>query len=188
MMDDNCRLINFLLRVADTNLVLGHRLSEWCGHAPELEPDIAIANIALDLVGQARYYYQYAARLENKGRTEDDLAYLRDARDYRNLLLVEQPNGDFGQTVTRQFFYDVYHFYFLQALQQSSDEELAAIAGKSLKEVTYHLRWSTGYMIRLGDGTATSRVKMQAAVERLWRYTGELITADETDRYLCAQG
>ena len=147
------QLFHYVLQLADTSLILGHRLSEWCGHGPILEQDLAMANIALDLLGEARSYYQYAAELEGQGRTEDDLAYLRPAVEYRNPLLVEQPNGDFAATIVRQFLFDNFHYPFLQQLQTSPDERLAAIAEKAVKEAAYHLKWSSEWMIRLGDGT-----------------------------------
>jgi ring-1,2-phenylacetyl-CoA epoxidase subunit PaaC len=184
----NAALCDYLLRLADSSLVLGHRLSEWCGHGPILEQDIALSNLALDLIGQARNGYQLAAIQLGRGQSEDDLAYLRDAQDYRNLLLVEQPNGDFGQTVLRQFLFDVYHYHCLQALVQSTDENLASIATKSLKEVTYHRKWSSEWVIRLGDGTAESHRRMQHALELLWEFTGELCMPNATDRVLSARG
>src|SRR5262249_2510207 len=148
--------------------------SEWCGHGPVLEQDIAITNISLDLIGQARSLYQYAAELQGNGATEDTFAYERDTRDFKNCLLVEQPNGDWGQTILRQFFFSGYQFLLYERLQKSKDTTLAAIAEKSLKEVTYHLRWSSEWVIRLGDGTAESRERMLKAIEEIWMYTGEL--------------
>jgi ring-1,2-phenylacetyl-CoA epoxidase subunit PaaC len=177
-------LLDYTLRLADTALILGHRLSEWCGHAPALEQDIALSNIALDHIGQARNYYQYAAKIQNLGKTEDDLAYFRDERAYRNVLLVELPNGDFGKTLVRQFLYDAYHVPFLSALQDSKDEQLAAIATKSLKEARYHLQWSSEWVIRLGDGTEFSHQRVQQAVNELWRFTGELTAPNATDSFL----
>ena len=175
-------LFEFLVQQADTSLVLGHRLSEWCGHGPVLEQDLALANIALDLLGEARSYYQYAAELEGRGRTEDDLAYLRTATEYRNPLLVEQPNHDFAHTVVRQFLFDNYHYHLLQALQTSADAHLAAIAEKAVKEAAYHLKWSAEWVIRLGDGTDESRRRLDKAIAALWRYAAELTrpTAAET--------
>ncbi|MDX1666665.1 MAG: 1,2-phenylacetyl-CoA epoxidase subunit PaaC, partial [Saprospiraceae bacterium] len=166
---------DYVLRLGDSSLILGQRLSEWCGHGPILEQDIAITNIALDLIGQARSLLQYAGRLEGEGRDEDQLAFLRDAWDFRNYLLVEQPNGDFAHTIVRQFFFDAYHFFLFRELTRSQDEHLSAIAEKSLKEITYHLRFSSEWMIRLGDGTEESHDRMQAAVDDLWMYTGELL-------------
>ena len=174
-------LTDYTLRLADTSLILGHRLSEWCGHGPALEQDIALSNIALDLIGQARNYYQYAAELEGNNRTEDDLAYLRDERAYRNLLLVELPNGDFGKTIMRQFLFDAFHVPFLEALQNSPNEKLAAIAQKSLKEARYHLKWSSEWVIRLGDGTEESHKRIQQSLNDLWSFTGELTTLNATD-------
>lgn len=181
-------LINYVLHLADNNLVLGQRLSEWCGHAPELEIDIALTNIALDLIGQSRNLYQYAAELEGKGRSEDDMAYLRDCEAYRNVLLVEQPNEDFAYTVVRQFFFDAYNYLCYRELQHSKDEQIAAIAEKALKEITYHIRFSSEWMIRLGDGTELSHKKMQDAVDDLWDYVGELTTMNEVDRQMLSEG
>ena len=164
----------YTLQLADTTLILAQRNSEWCGHGPILEQDIAITNISLDLLGQARSFYQYAAQLKADGSTENSLAYLRTEREFNNFLLVEQPNGDWAQTILRQFLISNYQYYLYQYLQKNSDRTLAAIAEKSLKEVTYHLRWSSEWVIRLGDGTAESRHRMCKAIEELWRYTGEL--------------
>jgi ring-1,2-phenylacetyl-CoA epoxidase subunit PaaC len=166
--------INYLLSLADSALILGHRNSEWCGHGPILEQDIAISNIALDCLGQARNFYQYAAELSGPGVTEDSLAYLRDVTAFKNCLLVELPNGDWSQTILRQFFFSAYQYFLYQRLQQSSDERIAAIAEKSLKEVIYHLRWSSEWVIRLGDGTEESRRRILASLDYLWPYTGEL--------------
>jgi ring-1,2-phenylacetyl-CoA epoxidase subunit PaaC len=177
-------ITEYTLRLADTSLILGHRLSEWCGHGPVLEQDIAMANIALDLIGEARNYYQYAALVEGEGRSEDDLAYLRDDRQFRNPLLVELPNGDFGKTILRQFFYDAFHVPFLEKLQFCKDEQLAAIAQKSLKEARYHLKWSSEWVIRLGDGTEESHSRMLKSLQELWMYTGELTTPNAIDTEL----
>lgn len=181
-------LITYLLRIADNNLILGHRVSEWCGHGPILEQDIALTNVALDLIGQSRNYYQYIAELTGEGKSEDDFAYLRDVYDFKNLLLVEQPNGHFGDTIVRQFFYDAFNFYFNEALKKSSDERIAAIAEKSLKEITYHLRFSSEWVIRLGDGTDESHQKIQTSVDDLWAFTGELFEEDTVDQELHASG
>lgn len=162
------------LQLGDNTLILAQRLGEWCGHGPVLEQDIALTNMALDLLGQAQLYFLYAAELEGKGKTEDDLAYLRDAHEFRNVLLVEQPNQDWAYTIARQFFFDVFHFYYCTGLCASKDERLAAIAEKALKEVTYHLRFSSDWMLRLGDGTEESHRRIQEAVDNLWMYTGEL--------------
>ena len=179
--------INYTLHLADNALILGHRNSEWCGHGPVLEQDIAITNISLDLIGQARNFYQYAAELTNEAKasspqgeevggevTEDTLAYLRDARDFKNCLLVEQPNGDWAVTILRQFLFSVYQYLLYQRLQTSNDAQLAAIAEKALKEVTYHIRWSSEWVIRLGDGTEESHKKILKAIDDLWMFTGEL--------------
>jgi ring-1,2-phenylacetyl-CoA epoxidase subunit PaaC len=182
------QLFRYVLQLADTSLILAHRLSEWCGHGPILEQDLALANIALDFLGEARSYYQYAAELEGQGRTEDDLAYLRSAVEYRNPLLVEQPNGDFAATIVRQFIYDTFHYHLLQQLQAGSDTQLAAIAEKSVKEAAYHLKWSSEWIIRLGDGTEESRRRVEQALASLWRYAGELATPNATEQELQAAG
>lgn len=174
-------MFDYLLRLGDNTLVLSQRLSEWCGHGPVLEQDIAMANIALDLLGQARMFLTYAGETEGKGRSEDDLAYFRDAHQYRNSLLVEQPNGDWAHTIARQFFFDVFNFYQLQGLRQSTDQRLADIAEKALKEATYHIRFSSEWVVRLGDGTELSHEKMQMAVDALWMFSGELTVPDELD-------
>lgn len=170
----NNSLIDYTLHLADTTLILSQRNSEWCGHGPILEQDIAITNISLDLLGQARNFYQYAAALKNDGSTEDSLAYLRTEREFKNLLLVEQQNGDWGQTILRQYFFSQYQLLLFQQLQQHSDEQLAAIATKAIKETTYHVRWSSEWVIRLGDGTHESHNRMLHAIDELWRYCGEL--------------
>lgn len=167
-------LADYLLILADSSLILGQRNSEWCGHGPVLEQDIALTNIALDLIGEARNLYQYAADLKGQGNTEDSLAYLRNERQFRNLLLCEFPNTDWAYTITRQFFYDSFHCLLLRSLLESKDSRLSEIARKTLKEATYHLRWSSEWVIRLGDGTELSRSKMQDAVNDLWEYTGEM--------------
>ncbi len=173
--------INYTIHLADNALILGHRNSEWTGFGPIIEQDIAISNIALDLIGQARNFYQYAATLISNSTaepvTEDTLAYLRDAKDFLNCSLVEQTNGDWAKTILRQFFFSAYQFYLYQHLQNSNDEKLAAIAEKSLKEVTYHLRWSSEWVIRLGDGTEESNKRILTAVDDLWICTGELFEA-----------
>lgn len=181
-------MLDYLLRLGDNTLVLSQRLSEWCGHGPVLEQDIALTNIALDLLGQARMYLTYAGEVEGKGRSEDDIAYFRDAHQFRNCLLAERPNGDFAQTIARQFFFDVFNYYQLQALRQSTDQRLADIAEKALKEATYHLRFSSDWVLRLGDGTELSHQKMQAAVDLLWPFTGEMTTPDALDLEMTAQG
>jgi len=177
----NKNLFNYTIQSADTCLILGQRLAEWCGHGPILEQDIAMTNISLDLIGQARMLYQYAAEVQGEGKSEDDLVAFRDAWDYRNVLLVEQPNGDFGQTILRQFLFDSYNCYFYEALRNSSDERLAAIAAKAHKETLYHLKWSGDWVIRLGDGTEESHERMEKAIDELWSYSGELTTPCETE-------
>lgn len=167
-------LINYTLHLADDALILGQRNGEWCGHGPILEQDIAITNISLDLIGQARSFYQYAATLKADGSSEDSLAYLRSEREFKNCLLVEQSNGDWAQTILRQFLFSSYQYYLYQYLQNKPDTTIAAIAEKSVKEVSYHLRWSSEWVIRLGDGTEESHNRMLKAIDELWRYTGEL--------------
>ncbi|KAF0242613.1 MAG: ring-1 2-phenylacetyl-CoA epoxidase subunit PaaC [Chitinophagaceae bacterium] len=176
----NTEQINQLLHLADNALIIGHRNSEWCGHGPILEQDIAISNIALDYIGQARNFYQYAATCINgnatdtKPATEDSLAYLRDVRDFKNHLITELPNGDWAQTNLRIFLFSTYQYFLYQQLQQDADAQIGAIAEKSLKEVTYHVRWAGDWVIRLGDGTEESKARMMNAVDYLWPYTGEL--------------
>lgn len=167
-------LIDYTLHLADTTLILSQRNSEWCGHGPILEQDIAITNISLDLLGQARSFYQYAATLIGGEATENSLAYLRKERKFKNLLLVEQPNGDWGQTILRQYLYSQFQYLLFEQLQQGDDEQLAAIATKSIKETTYHVRWSSEWVIRLGDGTEESHDRMLKAIDEIWRYTGEM--------------
>jgi ring-1,2-phenylacetyl-CoA epoxidase subunit PaaC len=181
-------LIEFLLRMGDSAMIQGQRLCEWCGHAPALEEEMALMNVGLDLVGQARNWLDYAAELINDGRDADQLAFRRDERAYRNLLLVEQPNGDFAVTMVKQFFYDVWQYHLLSALQQSNNERVAAIASKSLKEVTYHLRRSSNWVERLGDGTEESNRRMEAAITEIWRFTYELLETDATQERLAAAG
>lgn len=181
-------MFQYLLRLGDNTLILAQRLGEWCGHGPVLEQDIALTNIALDLLGQTRMYLSYAGELEGKGRSEDDLAYFRDTHQFFNCLLVEQPNGDWAHTIVRQFFFDAYHFHLLQGLRQSSDGRLAEIAEKALKEATYHLRFSSEWIVRLGDGTELSHQKMQTAVNNLWMFSGELCTPDALDLEMAQQG
>lgn len=177
-------LFKYALRMGDNSLILGHRLSEWCGHGPILEQDIALINVALDLIGQSRSYLTYAGELEGQGRDEDALAYMRKERDFSNVLLAELPNGDFGKTIVRQFLFDVFHYLQLEQLSNSADEQLGAIARKSLKEVTYHLRYSSEWVIRLGDGTEESHRRVQEPLNELWAYTGELFEMDEVDETL----
>ncbi len=177
-------LVAYTIHLADNALILGHRNSEWCGHGPILEQDIAISNIALDCIGQARNFYQYAAKLSGGQATEDSLAYLRDANAFTNYLLVEQPNGDWAQTTLRQFLFSTWQYYLYTVLQTGKDEQLAAIAGKALKEVTYHVRWSSEWVIRLGDGTEESHRRIWQAVNQLWMYTGELFVPAAFERAL----
>ena len=205
LMNNKNSVLEYILQLADNALIIGHRLSEWCGHAPILEQDIAMTNISLDHLGRARSLYQYAATkfnqlpleerknyflsvaLQNmvtsvKEIDEDDLTYLRDAWDFKNLLLLEKPNGDWATTVARSFFYDAFNFYFFTMLKNSADITLAAIAEKSLKEVTYHLKWSSEWIIRLGDGTEESHSRVQTAINDLWAFTGEMFIGNDTDK------
>jgi ring-1,2-phenylacetyl-CoA epoxidase subunit PaaC len=179
-------LVLYALRRADDALILGHRLSEWCGHAPMMEEDMALANIGLDLIGQARAIHTYAAEVEAAGNDEDKLAYLRDAPQYRNLLLVEQPNGDFAKTMMRQFFYSAFADPYWRAMIDARDATLSAIAAKSEKESAYHLRHASEWIVRLGCGTAESRRRTLAALEDLWPFTGEMFEADGAERELVA--
>lgn len=181
-------LFDYLLRLGDNTLILGHRVSEWCGHAPVIEEDIALANTALDLIGQTQMWLGYAGEVEGAGRTADDLAMKRDAWDFRNLLLVEQPNGDFGQTLMRQFLFDAFHLEQLTALQNASDPRIAEIAAKAIKEVQYHVERSADTVIGLGDGTEESHARMQAALDLLWPYVGEMFTPDAVDAEMHAAG
>mgnify|MGYP003624165429 CR=1 FL=1 len=181
-------LYKYILSIADNSLILGQRMGELCGHGPSLETDIACTNISLDLFGQVRSYYQYAAKLANDGRTEDDIAMLRKEREYINVLLVEQPNTDFAYTMARQFLFDVYHFMFLEELQKSHDVTLSAIANKAIKEVSYHQRFSSDWIKRLGDGTPESHQKLQVAINDLWVYTDELFHQNEIDKEMVQLG
>lgn len=181
-------LFEGLCRLGDSTLILGHRVSEWCGHAPILEEDIALANVALDLIGQTQLWLGYAAEVEGKGRDADALAFRRDAGQFRNLLLVERPNGDFGHTLMRQFLFDAWHQAMLRGLEGSSDARIAEIAVKAGKEVAYHLERSSDLVMRLGDGTEESHARMQAALERLWPYTGEMFAADAVEDELAQTG
>jgi ring-1,2-phenylacetyl-CoA epoxidase subunit PaaC len=181
-------LFEFLLRMGDNTLILGHRVSEWCGHSPVLEEDIALANVALDLIGQTQMWLGLGGEVEGKERTADNLAYLRDAAQFRNVLLVERPNGDFGNTLMRQFLFDAWHHEMLKALQSSTDPRVAEIAAKAAKEVAYHLERSADLVIRLGDGTEESHNRVQAALDDNWTYTGELFVADDDDRAVAETG
>ena len=189
------QLVNYTLHLADSTLILAQRNSEWCAHGPILEQDIAITNISLDLLGQSRNFYKYAAELVNGStgqqtnkETEDSLAYLRTERAFKNLLITELPNGDWAQTVLKQFFFSVYQSLLYGQLEKSSDEQLAAIAEKSLKEITYHIRWSSEWVIRLGDGTAESNERMKKALAYLWEYTGELFMPADYEIILFKKG
>ena len=177
-----------LLRLGDNTLILGHRVGEWCGVAPVLEEDIALANTALDLIGQTQMWLGLAAEVEDEGRSADDLAMLRDVWDFRNVLLAEQPNGDFGQTIMRQYLFDQFHLLQLQKLADSTNERFAAIAAKSVKEVMYHVERSRDTVVALGDGTKESNRRMQAALTKLWPYVGEMFVTDAIDEEMVAQG
>ncbi|MBB3211450.1 ring-1,2-phenylacetyl-CoA epoxidase subunit PaaC [Herbaspirillum sp. Sphag1AN] len=179
---------SYVRRLGDNALILSQRLSEWCGKGPALEEDMALTNVALDLIGQARLWLSYAAELEGTGRTEDQLAFLRDAHQFHNLLLVEQPNGNYANTLVRQFFFDVGHYFQLNALSQSTNPRIAEIAQKSLKEVTYHVRRSSDLIVRLGDGTELSHRMLQQAVDHLWMYTGEMFSGDAIDVAVATDG
>jgi ring-1,2-phenylacetyl-CoA epoxidase subunit PaaC len=180
--------LRYVLRLADTSLVLGQRLGEWVGHSPALEEDLGLANISLDLIGQARLLLTYAGEIEGKGRTEDDLAMSRDSSDFLNLAMVEQPNGDFGRTIVRQFLIDAFQMELYEALQHSKDARLAEVAAKALKETRYHFRYSASWVVRLGDGTEESHRRMQEALNDLWRFTQEFFAADEVDEEMARAG
>jgi ring-1,2-phenylacetyl-CoA epoxidase subunit PaaC len=181
-------LFKYVLRLGDTSLVLGQRLAEWVGHAPALEEDLGLANLSLDLIGQARLLLSYAGEIEGRGRDEDALAFLRDAPAFVNVSLAEQPNGDFGQTLVRQFLLAAWQLEMYEGLLRSSDTRLASIAAKASKETRYHLRFSSGWIVRLGDGTDESHRRVQDALDELWRFTTELFAADEVDDVLSAAG
>jgi ring-1,2-phenylacetyl-CoA epoxidase subunit PaaC len=180
--------VNYLLRLGDNALILSQQLSQWCGKGPALEEDMALTNVALDLLGQTRLWYEYAAELEGAGRSEDQLAYLRDAHDFKNCLLLEQPNGNYADTMVRQFYFDTWHYFLIEGLTRGSDARIAAIAEKSLKEVTYHLRRSGDLIVRMGDGTTISHAKTQAAADALWMYSGEVFAYDAVDEAMVAAG
>ena len=184
-MTPHCR---YVLRLADTSLILAQRLGEWIGHAPALEEDLGLANMSLDLLGQARMLLSWAGELEGLGRSEDDLAYLRAESEFLNVTLVEQPNGDFGQTIVRQALMDAWQLELYEQLQQSKDPRLAEIAAKAVKETRYHLRYSAGWLVRLGDGTEESHARVQAALARLWPFTNELFSADDVNREIAHAG
>ena len=178
----------YVLRLGDLSLVLGQRLGEWIGHSPALEEDLGLANIALDLIGQARLLLAYAGEIEGRGRGEDEIAFLRSHSEYVNPTLVEQPNGDFGTTIVRQVLIDAFQLELYERLQESSDERIAAIAAKAVKETRYHLRYSSSWLVRLGDGTAESHARVQAALDRLWPFTVELFEEDELDHEMADSG
>jgi ring-1,2-phenylacetyl-CoA epoxidase subunit PaaC len=178
---NGAQFFEYVLRLGDNDLILSQRLAEWCGHGPVLEEDLAQTNVALDLLGQAQLWLEYAGKIEDKGRDADQLAFLRDAHDLRNLLLVEQENGDYAHTIARQFYFDAWHFLLLQALQSSSDQGVREISEKSLKEVRYHLDRSSGWVIRLGDGTEESHTRMERAINAFWPFTGEMFEMDGVD-------
>ncbi len=191
-MHTDTQRFEYLLRLADSDLVLAQRLSEWVGKGPVIEEDIALTNVGLDLLGQARLWYAYAgeveARIEGKGRDEDQLAYRRDASEFRNLLLAEQPNGSYADTMARQFYFDQAHVLLLRGLAGSADARIAEIAAKAQKEATYHAERSADWVIRLGDGTDESHRRMQAALEDLWTYTGEMFAPDAVELSLAGAG
>ena len=191
-MTENHALFDYLLRLADSDLVLSQRLGEWTGKGPVLEEDIALTNVGLDLIGQARLWYAYAGEVEGRTagavRTEDELAFLRDGNDYRNLQLVEQPNGSYADTTARQFYFDTWHLRMLHALTKSRDARIAEIAAKAVKEVAYHAERSADWVVRLGDGTDVSHARMQAALDDLWPYTGEMFAVDAIEQQLVDAG
>ncbi|OJW81726.1 MAG: phenylacetate-CoA oxygenase subunit PaaI [Bacteroidetes bacterium 46-16] len=187
-MNRETALYNYVLRLGDNALILSYRLSEWCSKAPMIEEDLALTNFALDMIGRAQAYLKYAGEIEGKGRTDDDLAYRRPERQFYNNLITELPNGDFAYTIARQLFISVFECFLFEALQNSKDETIAAIAAKTLKEVRYHRRHAEDWVLRLGDGSEESYQRMQHAVNALWMYTGELFEQDETDRALIEAG
>lgn len=187
-MNQNEALFDYLIHLADNNLIIGHRLSEWCGHSPVLEEDMALVNFALDFIGLSRNLYSYASKVEGNNNSEDDYAYLREPGLFRNALLLEQPNGDFAVTIARQFFYDVFSHLQNQALTSSRDSQLAAMASKSVKESSYHLKHSRSWILRLGDGTEESNSRLQEAVDDLWMFTGDLFEQTSSDQILISEG
>ena len=187
-METKDALINYCLRLGDSSLILGQRMAEWCSNGPILEEDIAMTNLSLDLIGQARTMLSYAGKLEENGKSEDDLAYRREEREFYNTLLSERPNGHFGETVVRNFLHDAFFYHLYRALKDSKDEMIAAHAAKSIKEVTYHLRHSSEWLVRLGDGTSESHEKVQESLNDLWEYTGDLFEMNEVDKTLINKG
>ena len=188
VMSEKAALFDYVLRLGDTSLILAQRLGAWVGHAPAIEEDLGLANTALDLLGQARLLLSLAGEIEGAGRSEDALAFLREESEFRNIALAEQPNGDFADTVVRQFLIDAYQMELYEQLQNSREPQLAAIAAKAVKETRYHLRYSRGWFVRLGDGTDESRARMQDAIGRLWKYTAELFATDELEVRLATEG
>ncbi len=182
------QLLQYTLRLGDNALILGQRLGEWCGHGPILEQDIALTNIALDQLGQARLLMQYAAEQKGEGYTEDKMAFFRDVTEYHNCLMVELKNGDWGRTIARQFLFDTYNYFFYTALLSSADERLKDIAQKAIKEITYHAQWSAEWLIRLGDGTEESHRRVQESLNDLWEWTGEMFMMDEVDKAMLEAG
>ncbi|MDZ4663680.1 MAG: 1,2-phenylacetyl-CoA epoxidase subunit PaaC [Bacteroidota bacterium] len=187
-METNKDLFNYCLRLADDSLILGHRLSEMCSKGPVIEEDLALTNIALDHIGRAQAILKYAGEIEAKGRTEDDIAYRREEREYKNHLITEQPNGDFANVIARQLYISLFEMLFYSELEKSNDKTIAAIASKTIKEIKYHLIHATDWTIRLGDGTEESHLRMQKAIEDLWMYTGELFEMDEVDLFMAKNG
>ncbi len=185
---DKAALYEYLVRLGDNALITGQRLGEWVAHGPELEEEMAMANLALDYIGQARVFLSYAAQVEARGQSEDDLAFLRDGIDFKNVLLTEQPNGDFAQTIARQFLYESFYQLQLTQLCKSTDPRIAEIAARVVKENTYHLRHMRNWVLRLGDGTAESHKRIQRSFDQLWRFTGELFVADEIDHWASENG
>lgn len=187
-MDNKTALFQYLLRLGDNASILGHRLGEWCGHGPELEEDIAVTNVSLDLIGHARSLYTYAGEVEGKGKTEDDIAYLRQEREYVNALICELPNGDYGYTIARQFLFDQFNHLLYTELLNSKDETIAAISAKAVKEINYHLRRSTEWVLRLGDGTEESHNRIQESFNNIWAYTGDMFVQDDADKAIIEAG
>lgn len=181
-------LLQYTLRLGDNALILGQRLAEWCGHGPVLEQDIALSNIALDQLGQARMLMQYAAEQKGEGYTEDKMAFFRDVMEYKNLLILELENGDWGKTIARQFLFDTYNYFLYTELLQSKDERIRAVAQKAIKEITYHAQWSAEWVIRLGDGTEESHERIQSSINDLWEWTGEMFTMDEVEKTMMDTG
>ena len=185
---DSAQLFDYVLRLGDNDLILSQQLGEWCGHGPVLEEDLAQTNVALDLLGQAQLWLECAGRVEEKGRDADQLAFLRDAHEFRNILLVEQENVDYAHTIARQFYFDAWHFLLLEALHSSANQSIREISEKSLKEVRYHLDRSAGWVVRLGDGTEESHTRMERAINALWPFTGEMFEMDAVDIGMVEQG